>query len=162
MATPPRNPSKAGSMMPSSISSSSRQSFKNETDYKNNLISLLISRSAHVQRHEDKNENYIPDMSLAINGGEWWIEVKYCKKSPTSLTAIPHYTTGQRDWLIQRGKNGAGKAYLLVGLPDCDLLIHHSQLIRLHDLPLSTVKKFGRMFEDLTAVARYIVERRGR
>ena len=143
--------------MPSSTLSSSRQLFKSEQEYKRKLVALLQERGAHTQLHEDKDMNYVPDLSCAINGCDWWIEIKYCKKVPPKLSSIEHYTKGQRDWLVKRGQAGGGRCYLLVGLPQFELLIDYSQLLKLHDRSIDYVQTHAMWFPDLSSVVRHIV-----
>lgn len=107
----------------------------NEAKYRRDLIELMRGQGWDAQAHEDMHHNYIADMSFAAHGVDGWIECKYLPKFPTSLKAIPHYTTGQRDWLIKRGSVGAGAVYLLVGTPDHHTMWDWQVLKAVHGLP---------------------------
>lgn len=143
--------------MPSSTSVSSRVLFGSELDYKNKLIQLLRERGAHVQRHEDRHENYVPDLSFGLHDVDFWMEVKYCKIPPIKLSSIDHYTVGQRDWLTQRAKTGAGFCFLLLGLPGCELLLEAPILKSVHDAPLSMALGAGIVCRDLLHVVDRLV-----
>lgn len=103
-------------------------SWQNEKAYKLDVKAALEARGYVMQMHEDKYENFIADLSMSGNFVDGWIEVKYCKRTPVKLASIKHYTMGQRNWLVQRGRAGSGHCYLLVGTPTLHLLIPWKEL----------------------------------
>ena len=107
----------------------------NELEYKNKIVAALSAQGYKVQRHEDKHENFIADLSFSGNYVDGWIEVKYCARVPRSLHAIEHWTKGQEDWLRERGSVGSGHCYLLVGTPKLHVLWHYGLLFRARPQP---------------------------
>jgi hypothetical protein len=93
-----------------------------ELEYKHRIIGVMGALGFDVQAHEDKLYNFIPDLSFAFGGRDGWIEVKYAQRPPKTLGSISHYTYGQQQWLIDRGANGSGSCFLLVGTPDHNFL----------------------------------------
>lgn len=106
----------------------SNQSFHDEADYKRELIALLSGQDWLLQAHEDKLDNFIPDLSFSASKIDGWIEVKWQDKIPPSLNEIHHWTWGQQTWLERRGEKGAGNCFLLVGTPEGNFLWHHAHL----------------------------------
>lgn len=69
-----------------------------------------------AQRHEDKFQLGIPDVSFGLPGVNGWIELKFLKEYPKrrdSVIRIEHYTENQRQWLYRRWKM-AGHVFLLI------------------------------------------------
>lgn len=106
-----------------------------ELDYKHNISELLIGLGWSTQPHEDMISNFIPDLSFGYFGSDGWIEVKFLNKIPKSLGSIPHYTYGQQNWLIKRGRMGSGRCYLWVGTPGQHYVWRWDQLQGVRDLP---------------------------
>lgn len=106
-----------------------------ELKYKHDLMEALQAYGYHVQAHEDSISNYIPDLSIAGNFVDAWVEVKYCRTPPKTLGTIKHYTKGQESWLIQRGRAGCSHCYLLVGTPKLHLLLPWFHLHKARDMP---------------------------
>lgn len=88
-----------------------------ELRYKRELVDRLWLRRWHVQEHEDRQGLFIPDLSIARNGVDIWIEVKYRDKLPPTLHSMKHWTAGQEKWLVERGQAGCGLCFLLLGVP---------------------------------------------
>lgn len=87
-----------------------------ELEYKRKVANALRTMGWDIQEHEDELQLYIPDLSFGAHGIDGWIEVKYKDRMPEGgLSKIKHYTKGQEDWLIHRGRAGSGHCYLLVG-----------------------------------------------
>lgn len=118
---------------------------------------MLVERKCHVQAHEDKQVNFIPDLSFAVGGHDFWLEVKYCKEMPKTLGSIAHYTRGQQEWLTNRNEAGGSRCYLLVGLPPCELLLPASSLDRLRTRSIEDAMTAGARFTSLLGVARHLV-----
>jgi hypothetical protein len=100
----------------------------NEADYKEQIVDLLQFHGFHVETHEDKRKNYIPDVSASGCGKHIWIEVKYADRVPVTLDSIPHYTRGQQNWLAQRNSLPGSPTFLWLGTreehfiwPGCEL-----------------------------------------
>jgi hypothetical protein len=89
----------------------------NENDYKSDIVNLLKYHGFHVETHEDKRKNFIPDVSAAGRGKHIWIEVKYVDRVPATLGSIAHYTRGQEQWLADRGAAQGGGTFLWLGTP---------------------------------------------
>lgn len=92
-------------------------SSQDELEYKRELVSQLRARHWHVQEHEDKYALFIPDLSIARNRVEPWIEVKYRRELPPTLHSMKHWTAGQQEWLEKRGRAGSGYCFMLLGVP---------------------------------------------
>lgn len=92
--------------------------YTNEQEFKLALQGALAYIGWDTQAHEDKNYNFIPDLSFSGDGVDGWIEVKWCHENPTSVGSIPHWTVGQEMWLMKRGERGGGHCFLVVGTPD--------------------------------------------
>jgi len=136
-----------------------------ELEYKHDVMAILKGLGWKVQAHEDMISNFIPDLSFGFAGADGWIELKWVDKLPKSLNAIHHYTHGQQDWLIQRGKRGAGHCYLLVGTPHYHYLWRWDVLKEIRLLPWAAaaagsalcVEDIGTLLRSLSGV----VQRRG-
>lgn len=102
--------------------------YESEKHYKRDLVLRLVGLGWSVQEHEDKFCRYIPDLSFSASGKSGWIEVKYEKSPPKTLSAIKHFTKGQEQWLKLHGERGQGHCYLLVGSPGFHVVFHHSEL----------------------------------
>lgn len=72
-----------------------------------------------AQRHEDKYSVGIPDVSYGTHKVNGWIELKAYDKWPTS--GLPHFTTKQANWLVNRGETG-GHCFILVRIKKIILL----------------------------------------
>lgn len=99
-----------------------------EIDYKRHVVEALAFHGWRVQEHEDKQSNFIPDLSFSANKTDGWVEVKYCAEPPATLSQIEHWTAGQQAWLFERGRVGSGHCYLLVGTPHWNLLWRYDVL----------------------------------
>ncbi len=130
--------------------------FKDELEYKHEIMSLLKGRRWSVQAHEDKISNYIPDLSFGFQRVDGWIEVKYLPRVPKSLAAIPHYTYGQQEWLINRGAKGSGHCYLWVGTPNAHYLWRWSSLAEARVMPWAKAAGLALVEEDLGGLCRAI------
>lgn len=86
-----------------------------EAEYKRDLVQALEFQGWTVQAHEDRYSNFIPDLSFAANRTDGWIEVKYQDEPPAALNEIHHWTRGQQDWLVNRGRIGSGYCFLILG-----------------------------------------------
>lgn len=115
----------------------------NETDYKRDFAEALRYHDCVTQEHEDKIANFIPDLSIAGAGIDGWIEVKYCGKVPGTLDSIKHYTMGQQDWLIQRGRAGSGWCFLLVGTPELHVLWRFGSLASVRNIPFKHARAYA-------------------
>lgn len=71
----------------------------------------------HIVRVENKVEAGTPDVSYCFTGfGEGWIELKHAASWPRRSNVplrLPHFTSEQRAWLLQRWTAG-GNAWLLL------------------------------------------------
>lgn len=101
--------------------------YEDENGYRDEVIRLMEERGAHVQRHEDKFFNYVPDLSFGYREREGWVEVKFQQKMPKSLRTTG-LTFGQLSWLKKRRLHGPGFCFVLVGTP-----IGHSELVLTRD-----------------------------
>jgi hypothetical protein len=119
----------------------------NELDYKRDVVSILRGIGFDVQAHEDAVDNFIPDLSFAFAGKDGWVELKYLNKLPRNLDAIPHYTYGQQEWLINRGFKGSGNCFLLVGSPRKHFLWYWRNLKMVRGLPWDDAVGYA-MIED--------------
>lgn len=108
---------------------------KLESDYKAELGDMFAYIGFESERHEDKQTNYIADMSFSGNRVDGWVEVKWCDEDPPSLGALTHWTKGQEAWLVDRGRVGSGHSYLLLGTPHRHFLWRYDQLAAVRNLP---------------------------
>jgi hypothetical protein len=113
-----------------------------EHAYVERIAMALRSLGFDTQRHEDKNENFIPDLSYAIGGHDGWIEFKFMECDPGSLSTIKHYTRGQMNWLSRRGSNGAGRTYLWLGVDDKAYVWRFHSLEKVHTMFFDTALKY--------------------
>lgn len=65
-----------------------------------------------LSRHEDMAEVGVPDVSYGARGVNGWIELKHVKKWTRNGVKVP-WRPGQREWLMQRGRQG-GRCWLLI------------------------------------------------
>lgn len=121
----------------------------------------LMAGCWDAQRHEDRFEIGIPDVSFAAPGISGWIELKKLPKWPSRDTAVlrvPHLYPEQVNWLETRGRWSDGCAWLLlaIGTPDCknaDWLVVPPQRVReLYDGTI-TVKDCWQTMPILTTAA---------
>ena len=136
-----------------------------ELRYKHHVCDLLRAMGADVQQHEDKIENFIPDLSYAIGNIDGWIEVKYLRKTPKTLADLGHLTIGQIEWLKKRGKHGSGQCWLLIGSEQDQLsyLWHYHQLsgVRHLDWAEATVAAYcGGPLQHVLSALRYTLRLR--
>ena len=76
----------------------------------------LLKHFGDIQRHEDKYESGIPDLSFGIFGINGWIELKHKKAWPkraTTKVKFNHFTNKQRTWLKTRGQAG-GHCFVII------------------------------------------------
>lgn len=108
-------------------------------------IEKMVGRSWSAQRHEDRYLLSIPDVSFACRGTDGWIELKVARTIPHWSRPLnftyDHFTAGQRNWLVERGRSGSGNCFLLARVPESlvnyeHLLIRWNQLADLskHDI----------------------------
>jgi hypothetical protein len=103
-----------------------------ELEYKNKLKSAMEKRGCHCQRHEDKHESHIADMSYAGGGIDGWIETKRWSHAPETLNHMrSKFPLGQEQWLIKRSKAGKSWCWLLIGIedPNISVLFPANQLV---------------------------------
>lgn len=136
----------------------------NELKYKHNVMGILKGLGWAVQAHEDMISKFVPDLSFGSGGADGWLELKYLNDPPKSLGAIHHYTRGQEDWLIRRGKIGSGHCYLLMGTQHHNYLWRWDALGEVRSLPWPEAVErsmhadgIGALLRQLTAV----VQQRG-
>lgn len=125
----------------------------NELKYKHDVMDALRVRKVLTQLHEDRLSSFIPDLSICGHGSDGWLEVKYCETAPTHLHAIKHWTKGQEHWLIQRGTQGSGRCYLLVGCGEVHHLFSYNRLHKVRYLPWDVAIHSGWMFSGLGVLA---------
>lgn len=89
-----------------------------EQDYKNEIVQYLEFYGLDVQRHEDKYETGIPDLSYGGHGVNGWIEVKW---------EIIKFRTKQPLWLSKRAMTG-GHTFVLIGYRGAAKLIDWRKL----------------------------------
>lgn len=109
-----------------------------EDEFKARLIAAFSFEGVFTQEHEDKDSNFIPDLSFAGKGKDGWIEVKYCPETPAKLSSIRHYTRGQELWLRNAGMNGSGYCFLVVGTPDVHAAWRWQDLVLVRDMPFES------------------------
>lgn len=81
---------------------------RRENTFKKALLKAIGTRW-HVQSHEDRYSEGIPDLSFGIECVNGWIELKQIEKWPINpeTPAKPEkYTPEQVNWLKRRGKKG--------------------------------------------------------
>jgi hypothetical protein len=137
----------------------------NEDRYKRDIVAAMEGRGFKMQAHEDMYVKFIPDLSFSAGKTDGWIEVKYAHKLPGTLADIKHYTTGQQEWLITRGKAGAGHCFLWVGSPILHAVWHFSKLRQCRGMPIVGALDLACIVRDSTdeVAARLadVVQRRG-
>ncbi len=114
-----------------------------ESDYVKELIGTMKYHGWDVQVHQDKNVNFIPDLSFGVARTDGWIEVKYQDTPPATLGSIDHYTMGQQQWLIDRGRAGSGNCFLLLGTPSMHAVWRYQSLEGVRNMPLTHARKFA-------------------
>lgn len=126
---------------------------KDETWYRNTrVIPILRTWGFDVQHHEDKFQPDIPDLSIARDGWDGWIELKFSEAFPTrGKFNPPDFTAGQRAWLSARAKKGGGNCWLLWGSLSCHVLLAESRFTSIGD-PWAIVDK---QFNDHVGMHRY-------
>lgn len=94
---------------------------KIENPFKKYLVRIMGTRW-HVQSHEDKYSDGIPDLSFGMSGVSGWIELKAIpwpntKHNPTLKPK--RYTNIQVNWINRRGKkSGCCFVFVKVGPRD--------------------------------------------
>lgn len=105
-----------------------------EANYKQDVFGALVYHGWDVEIHEDKFQNFIPDMSFANKGIDGWIELKWQDSPPATLGSIDHWTRGQEDWLTRRGRSGSGHCFLMVGTPNMHALWRYGTLSSVREI----------------------------
>ena len=82
---------------------------RDETDFSKKVCETLASWNFHTERHEDKRNVGIPDISYGAEGVNGWIEVKWQNNHKLTPT--------QCNWLANRAKTG-GNCFVLWGWQD--------------------------------------------
>lgn len=85
-----------------------------ERNHKEVFCAALLMRGFHIQWHEDRIENDIPDVSFGFAGVDGWMEFKFIDNTPKMFN-LSGFTEGQRRWLTERGEKGRGAVFLVVG-----------------------------------------------
>ena len=130
----------------------------NETEYKVLLLGMFHHMGWEAERHEDKQVNFIPDMSFAGHRTDGWMEVKWCEKDPVSLGALEHWTKGQEQWLYDRGRAGSGHCYLLVGTPRRHILWRYDSLGSIREQSFEAALHYSvHVSHDLVDLAGFLV-----
>lgn len=88
----------------------------------------------HVQSHEDRFSEAIPDLSFGARGVNGWIELKQVKAWPKredTKVKPAHYTSEQANWIIKRNKY-AGSCFVFVKVEREYFLFkaYHARLIK--------------------------------
>jgi hypothetical protein len=97
---------------------------KRENVLKKYLVNIMGTRW-HVQSHEDRYSEGIPDLSYGVPGAGGWIELKQVEKWPVkaeSLVKPKKFTPAQVNWLLRRGKR-AGFCYILIKVAQHDFFL---------------------------------------
>jgi hypothetical protein len=128
----------------------------NEAKYRKELVRLLAERGCEVQAHEEMHFNYVPDVSIAANGRDGWIELKYLQAAPKTLGHIDHYTKGQEQWLIKRGEAGCGSCFLVVGTPDIHVIWRWDSLKKIRNIPWGAAVARGVPTGSIEELARWV------
>ena len=79
----------------------------------------------HVQSHEDRYSEGIPDLSYGAQAVNGWIELKQIDKWPTKADGLAKpkkFTPAQVNWLVRRGKK-AGFCFVLVKVAQHDFFL---------------------------------------
>lgn len=99
----------------------------NEGEVSKTIVGLL-NHYGHCQKHEDKYETGIPDLSYAIKGSSGWIELKYLKKWPKrgGPVQFKRFTSKQRNWLKKRGRHCYKCFLLAVVEKELFIFFHHN------------------------------------
>ncbi len=124
--------------------------YRNEDEYVARVQIELEALGWKTQNQEHESARYVPDVSFSANGVDGWIEVKYVKTLPKSLSSIRHYSKGQEKWLIDFGKAGGGYCYVLLGSPGKHVLFKWHQLKEIRDIPLEEAIGLHKWLMDWT------------
>ncbi len=99
---------------------------RRENALKKYLVKIMGTRW-HVQSHEDRYSEGIPDLSFGVVGANGWIELKQVEKWPVRANTVvkpKKFTPAQANWLLRRGKK-AGFCYVLVKVAQHDFFLFH-------------------------------------
>lgn len=97
---------------------------RRENALKKHLVKIMGTRW-HVQSHEDRYSEGIPDLSFGVIGANGWLELKQVNSWPMkaeSLVKPKKFTPAQVNWLLRRGKK-AGSCYVLVKVAQHDFFL---------------------------------------
>lgn len=100
-----------------------------ERNHKEVFCAALSMRGFHIQWHEDRFENDIPDVSFGFGGVDGWMEFKFVDRAPR-MFSLPKFTGGQQSWLIERGTKGKGATFLVIGMANGRTIIYHWREVR--------------------------------
>ncbi len=84
-----------------------------------------------AQRHEDKLDRGIADVSFSQRGRHGWVELKWATEWPAreaTILRLDHYTDEQRAFLESKGKGG-GNTWLLLQVYRDHLLFNWPEAI---------------------------------
>lgn len=105
-------------------------------------LDRLMGNMWLAQRHEDKYQPDIPDVSYVCRRMVGWLELKVVsdpqRYAPFQLSDR-HFTPGQRNWLKSRGEAGNGLCFVLIRIrqqPYRKLTQDEHLLLRWDRLPL--------------------------
>lgn len=94
-----------------------------------------------AQRHEDRLQADIPDVSYSTTH-HGWIELKVADKPkrPSTPVRVDHFTAGQRNWLTRHGRRG-GKCFILLQVGPAYFLFSWTSARVIGDLTLEGLAK---------------------
>jgi hypothetical protein len=86
-----------------------------------------VLQDIEFERIENKVGCNTPDLNYSFFNGHGWIELKATDKfhGTFDIVKFPHFTEGQKNWLLRRGKMG-GNCWLLV-LVEEDIMLFNYQ-----------------------------------
>lgn len=93
--------------------------------------------------HEDCANDGIPDISYAMLRRDGWIELKILNFWPrkNGVVRLDHFTTQQKDFLIERGGQGSGHCYMFLKIEETsEYLLFHWTVIK--KLEMATREEF--------------------
>lgn len=97
---------------------------RRENALKKYLVKIMGTRW-HVQSHEDRYSEGIPDLSFGLLGVGGWIELKQINSWPIKAATVvkpKKFTPAQANWLLRRGKK-SGFCYVLVKVAQHDFFL---------------------------------------
>lgn len=90
-----------------------------------NTLSKRVGRRWDAQRHEDRFQLGVPDLSWAARGCDGWIELKALDRMPPRVLNLSRsFTPEQCTWLERRGRAGSGRCFLFGRFGQVHLLVH--------------------------------------